>query len=149
MGQGDWPAARSAFEGALKEGESAEGLEGLGTAASWLCDPDTAFPARERAHGLFCERSDARSAARVAVSLAVDFANVRGDMAMASGWLQRAAGLLEGVETSPEHCWTRFYQGLLALMEGDLPRAREHIEVLKIDARLLGAIDQIRVHLAA
>jgi LuxR family transcriptional regulator, maltose regulon positive regulatory protein len=43
--QGDWVAARAAFEAALHEAETAEALEGLGLAAWWLEEATTASAA--------------------------------------------------------------------------------------------------------
>src|SRR6478609_1690994 len=95
--QGDWAAARADFERALSEEETPEGLEGLGLCAWWLDDAGVAFEARERAYLLYTERGDRRGAARVATALAWDYEAFRGESAVASGWVQRARRLLDGL----------------------------------------------------
>ena len=53
LARGAWSDARDAFESALRARESAEALEGLGTAAWWLDLADEVFDARERAYRLY------------------------------------------------------------------------------------------------
>ena len=93
LAQGFWPEARALFQEALGHSESPEALEGLSTSTWWLDDTIVTFEIRERAFRLYRERDDRRSAARVATSLALDYADLRGEMAIASGWLQRARRL--------------------------------------------------------
>lgn len=113
LGRGDWGEARACFEGALTVKETAEALEGLGWAGAGLDDERLAFDARERAYRVYREVGDPRSAARVAAWLAADSLEVRGEPAIANGWLQRAHSLLDELEPGPDHGW-------LALMEADI-----------------------------
>jgi len=116
--RGDWPAARVAFEAALRSAEEPAALEGLGLAAWWLDLADVVFDVRERAYRMYRERDDGVSAARMAVWLAWDTAAFRGEQAIANGWLQRAHRLLENRPDTIEHAW-------LALRSGMAPASSE------------------------
>src|SRR6201993_1775808 len=105
LSRGAWAEARECFEAALADGESPEALEGLGTAAEWLVDAEGLFTARERAYRLYRERGSAREAARVAIQLGWDYRIFRGEPAVATGWLERARDLLDGVDSASEHGW--------------------------------------------
>jgi LuxR family transcriptional regulator, maltose regulon positive regulatory protein len=96
LGRGAWEEARAAFERALAVRESAEALEGLGTAAWWLDLADVVFASRERAYTLYLDRGARVEAARIAVWIAWDTWAFRGEHAVATGWLQRAHRHLEG-----------------------------------------------------
>jgi hypothetical protein len=88
--RGAWEEARTAFEAALGREETPEALEGLGASAWWLDDAETTFEARERAYRLFAERGDRQGAARLAIAIAEDCLDFRGETAVASGWRERA-----------------------------------------------------------
>src|SRR5947207_2960683 len=106
LARGAWADAKRSFEIALGDGqEEPEVLEGLALAGWWLDLADLVFTARERAYRLYRERGDAVSAARVAVWLGWDYAAFRGELAVASGWMQRAHQLLDGLPHCPEHAW--------------------------------------------
>ncbi|MBT2499470.1 hypothetical protein J7E25_10190 [Agromyces sp. ISL-38] len=137
-----WKVARAAFEEALLDDETPEALEGLGTAASWLDDADTAISARERAYRLYRGRDDAEAAARVAVSLADDLVTFRGEHAVASGWLQRARRRLEDRPDSPVLVWADAVEASMAMMyERDLPRALTLAEHAVAHGRRIGDVD--------
>ncbi len=121
---GDWAGARAAFANE----ETAEALEGLSWAAWWLDDADAVFDARERAYRLYRDRGESAGAARMATWLAADQLDFRGAVAVATGWLRRAARLLEPLEPLPEHGWLAFHEGFIARIEGDTARARELAE---------------------
>jgi len=120
---GAWAEAREHFEAALREHETPEAWEGLGTAAQWLADGQTVFRARERAYRLYRERRSPRDAARVAIQLAWDYRMFRGEEAIETGWLQRAHDLLSGEEPSSEHGWLGLREALLLLADGQLAAA--------------------------
>jgi DNA-binding NarL/FixJ family response regulator len=127
LARGAWEEARDAFERTLGVHESPEALEGLGVAAWWLDLADVVFDVRERAYRLFLEKDDRAGAARVAVWLAWDCWAFRGEHAVASGWLQRARRLLDGLDECPERAWLECREGALALFEdGDPDRAHRH-----------------------
>src|SRR5688500_7309256 len=105
LARGDCATAREGFAAGLERGDSASDWEGLRWAAWWLDDEELTFTARERAYRAFRADGDRRSAARLAVWLASDAMDFRGDDAVAGGWLQRARQLLAGEAPSCEHGW--------------------------------------------
>ncbi len=126
----DWSGARKAFETALDLSISIDALDGLAIAASWLHDGTTALESRERALRLYLELGDSVSAARMAIWLAMDLVEFRGEGAVAEGWLRRARSLLAGHEVSPEMAHLTGIEGHFALMlrndtETAIARARE------------------------
>jgi DNA-binding NarL/FixJ family response regulator len=123
--QARWAEAAAAFRAALAVEETAAAHEGLSWAAWWLDDGDTVFAARERAFTLYRDAGNTEGAARMALWLAVDELDFRSSWAVASGWLQRAERLLEGVEPGAEHGWLAFHAGFLAHASGETERAAE------------------------
>ena len=120
----DWSAARDLLLETTAGSDHAEALEGLGWAFHYLDDEEHMFDARERAYRVYLERGDHRSAARVAMWLAFDYAEFRGDRAVASGLFQRARELLAGVEVSAEHAWLAIIEAHEVLLgEKDPTRA--------------------------
>jgi DNA-binding NarL/FixJ family response regulator len=112
---GDWERARSSFEQSLAEGETPEALEGMGWVGHMLNEDRLTFDARERAYRLYLERGDKSSAGRIAAWLAADFLLFRGEPAVASGWLQRAHSLIDGLEPGVDHGWVAIHEGHIAL----------------------------------
>jgi LuxR family transcriptional regulator, maltose regulon positive regulatory protein len=126
LSQGEWQVARHAFECALSSSPLPEALEGLASAAWWLQDATCVFEARERAYRAYRKRGDARAAARVAIALAGDSLNFRGEPAVAQGWQQRARELLTDGELVAEQGWLELAEGDFALsVQGD-PRTAAH-----------------------
>lgn len=124
LDRGAWEEARASFEAALREGETPEGLEGLGWALFWLDRTEEGLGLRERAFRLHRERGNAREASRVACGLALDSLDFHGPV-QATAWLERARRLLEGLEPGPEHGWVSLWEGHFALLfGGDPDRAR-------------------------
>ncbi|MGE5144575.1 MAG: hypothetical protein ACM3OA_14180 [Acidobacteriota bacterium] len=109
--RGAWEEARTAFTASLATGESPQALEQLGLASWWLDDAERTFGSRERAYALYREQGDAKGAARVALWLVWDNLAIRGDTAVASGWLERARRLLQGHEASAEFGWLLLREG--------------------------------------
>jgi ATP/maltotriose-dependent transcriptional regulator MalT len=103
--RGAWAEARACFEAALQIEETPEALEGLGISAWGLNDAAAMFDAREQAYHLYRQRGDSRGAGRLAANLAMDHFYVRGEDAIANGWLQRARRLLAEMEPCPELGW--------------------------------------------
>jgi LuxR family transcriptional regulator, maltose regulon positive regulatory protein len=134
LARGAWAEARAIFERELEAGETVAALEGLSWAAWWVDDVVTCLGALERAYRLSRREGDPRRAAMLAVWLANDHLFFRGEGAIANGWFQRAARLLEGLEPCPEHGWLDALRGYKAMGEGDLAGAR----VLAVRARELG-----------
>jgi DNA-binding NarL/FixJ family response regulator len=116
----DWAAACEHFRAVVAEyPDAAEAWEGLATASYWIPDEDTIFEARERAYHLYRERGDKPSAARMAGWLAVDTCEMRGQGAIANGWMQRAQRLLEGQGETPDSAWVAVLQSRLLVVTGE------------------------------
>ena len=142
LARGAWQEVRLAFEAALATSEQPEALEGLGLAGWWLDDADLVFTSRERAYTLYLELGERQSASRVAVWLAWDCWAFRGETAVASGWLQRARRLLEGLPESAELAWLEARESQLALAEdGDPDGAHRHASEAVRVARVAKSID--------
>jgi len=119
-----WDEARAIFERELEAHETVEALEGLSWAAWWVEDVPTVLDARERAYRLSRRQGGMRRAAMLAIWLANDHLVLRGELAIANGWFQRSAHILEGLEPCPEHGWLDALLGFKAMVEGDPPTAR-------------------------
>jgi DNA-binding NarL/FixJ family response regulator len=106
LARADWLVARERFEAAVDEGdESPELLDALGRALWWLREPEAAVVQRERAYAGFRRAGDLRRAARIALWLSREHAQVwRNDVA-ANGWLARAERLLHDVAVGAETGW--------------------------------------------
>ena len=116
--------ARASFEEALAGEETVEALEGLAAAAGWLDDAETSIDARERAYRLYRGRGDDESAARVACTIALDVLSLRGDSAVASGWVRRARTLMTE-PGSPSMVTVLALESMMARgYDKDMPRAR-------------------------
>ena len=97
---------------------------------------------RERAFRLYRERGDQLSAGRMATIIALDYADYRGDLAVADGWLQRSERLLADFPQAVEVGWQRLYQGFIELMhKNDVPVARRYLEGAAEVARVVKNID--------
>jgi LuxR family maltose regulon positive regulatory protein len=142
LARGEWEEARAAFEAVLAHMETPEALEGLGTAAWWLDDAPTTFDARERAYRLYCERGDRQGAARVAIVIAEDCLDFRGEPAVANGWRERARRQLETLSDVPERGWLALWEGHFALLaENDSATARLRAAEAAEIARSLALLD--------
>jgi ATP/maltotriose-dependent transcriptional regulator MalT len=108
-----WEEARAFFEEATAGGGAAAAWDGLAQATWWQGDEEATFAARERAFRLYREAGDVRRAAWVAMWIASDYFDFRGDDAVAAAWLRRGRELLEGEEPGSE-------LGFIALLECDL-----------------------------
>jgi DNA-binding NarL/FixJ family response regulator len=114
LDRGDWQAASHAFEDSLEQGHSAEALDGLGQARWWLNDLDRAIELRADAYARYVETGHAAPAIRIAAWLAREHFTVRGDLAVAGGWISRALTLAEKVGECAEVGWLALIQSALA-----------------------------------
>jgi DNA-binding CsgD family transcriptional regulator len=122
--RGDWRRARVHYQAALAERPTADVLEALGWVGWWLADEALTFGSREQAYRLHREAGRAADAARVALWLAADFREFRGDPATGRGWLERSRRLLEDEPASAEHGWLELTEADFALnVEHDPERA--------------------------
>ena len=142
LARGGWEAAREAFTAAIAKAPSAEAYEGLGKACWWQDDPAPVFEAREQAFRLHREAGDTRGAGRLATLIGFDYADYRGDLAVCSGWLQRAETLLRDEPFCEEQAWLYLYHGFIVLMfEDDTQRSNERIDQVEMLLPALNSID--------
>jgi LuxR family transcriptional regulator, maltose regulon positive regulatory protein len=134
LARGEWGEARAIFEQELEERETVDALEGLSWAAWWVEDVATCLEARERAYRLSRREGDLHRAAMLALWIADDYLILRGERAIANGWFQRAARILEGLEPCPEQGWLDALLGYVATVDGDPATAK----ALATRARELG-----------
>lgn len=138
---GAFEGARTCFEAAIAEEETAHALEGLSWAAWWLDDASVMFDSRERSYRLYRQAGDRLGAARMAMWLGTDHADFRGELAVAAGWLARARRLLEGLEPGPEHGWLWVHEAEKLLNAHDTAGARALGAAVTDLGRRLGLMD--------
>lgn len=92
---GNWRAARDSFQDALAREEIPEALFGLGTALWWLGDMHGAIEHLEQAYPMFRRRPDPVLSAACALRLGFHYKEHLANSAAATGWLARAARLIE------------------------------------------------------
>jgi DNA-binding NarL/FixJ family response regulator len=101
----DFALARSCFERVLACDERAEALDGLSQVAHLEGEYDEAIALKERAFGAYRAAGKPARAADVARWLAFLHGTFHGNFAVASGWMGRAASLLEDVDECAAHGW--------------------------------------------
>jgi LuxR family maltose regulon positive regulatory protein len=141
LARGKWADARALFAEALEEVETPEAYEGLGIAARYELDGEAATKAHERGYRLARTRGDGAAAARLAIQLGYDAYAFRGP-AEASGWVERAAMLVDGKPPSAAAAFVPMMRAHLALLvdhDPDLARA-ESAQAIAL-ARDVGAVD--------
>ncbi|HEY7159846.1 MAG TPA: LuxR C-terminal-related transcriptional regulator [Acidobacteriota bacterium] len=109
MGSGRWKEARHLLEHQLQQNPTAEVFEELAKACWWLNDFTALFDYRLRAYEAFIRSDDKRGAARNAGWLGIDYLEIKGEFAIANGWFQRAANLLQDADD----CWELAFITLL------------------------------------
>jgi DNA-binding CsgD family transcriptional regulator len=134
----DFERARSCFERALAEQETAEALDGLSQATHFLRRYDEATRLKERAFVAYREAGEPTRAADAARWLAFLHGTYRGDYAVASGWMARAESVLEGVEECAAHGW--LVLDLSVFSRDSAERERRAVSALAI-ARRFGDAD--------
>jgi len=97
--------ARRLFQLAVDRDGTAKAYEGLSWAALSQDDGPATIAARKAAYRLYSVADEPVAAARMAMWLAKDHDDFRGEVAIANGWLARARRLLEDQPTAPEHGW--------------------------------------------
>ncbi len=113
--EANWTTARALFAEALDQDETPDALEGLGNAAFFLDEGETAVDARERAYRAYRAADRPLDAARVATALAWDYRVFRGERAVGDGWLARARRLTDGCGPTPERGWVALREASFAL----------------------------------
>jgi ATP/maltotriose-dependent transcriptional regulator MalT len=146
---GAWQDARERFEAALAAEESAVAWEGLGWAAYWLANAELTLHAREQAYRGFLALGDREGAGRVAGWLASDYLEFRGEDAVASGWLERAHRMLDGLPDAADRGWLALHEAAYAMnVRGDLDSAAALAKQATTLGRRLGVADLEAIGLA-
>ena len=122
-----WDEARSRFAEAARAGNPPEAWEGLSRAAWWLGDENSTLAARERAYRAYRETGDACGAARMAMWLASDHLDFRGDDALASAWLKRGRAVLRDRGPCPELGYITLLDADIALLAKSDPATAERL----------------------
>lgn len=116
----EWSKARAILESAPNLEHAAELQDALAVALYWLRAPEVLGP-RERAYTLYRETGDKRTAARTAILYGYDRFLLRGERAVASGWIARARTLLEPFPPGVELGWAALTEAILAFnVDNDL-----------------------------
>ncbi len=141
LARGAWSEARARFTEVLGESESPDAYEGVGVAARYELDAECAIAAHERGYRLARSARDNTAAARLAIQLAYDAYAFRGK-AEASGWIERAALLVDGEPPSvAAACVPMLHAHLALLSDHDPESARTESERAIALAREVGAVD--------
>jgi len=122
-----WDEARARFEEAVDAGDGPEAWEGLGRAAWWQGDQEETLAARERAYRAYREAGEVCGAARMAMWLASDHLDFRGDDAVASAWLRRGRALLRDQEPCAELGYIMLLDADIALLAKSDPPTAERL----------------------
>jgi ATP/maltotriose-dependent transcriptional regulator MalT len=141
LARADWVEARTRFEQAIAASECPEAWEGLSRAAWWQGDEAVTFAARERAHRDYRQAGDTLGAARMAMWLAADHLDFRGDDAVSSAWLGRARSLLGKLAPCAEAGYVTLLDADIALLHHGDPARAERLagEALEL-ARSIGDV---------
>jgi DNA-binding CsgD family transcriptional regulator len=105
LAKADWEGARSCFEQARELNESAEALDGLSRALHFQGEYTRAIELTERAFAAYRQLDKPVEAADRARWLAFLHGAINSNMAVAGGWMARAASLLEGADECAGHGW--------------------------------------------
>lgn len=119
VGASQWEQAFDALSALdATDALAADDLEALGEAAWWLGRLPESTAARERAVAAHIADGHPRQAALVALRLFYMF-SVRGEDAIATGWLRRASRLLQDQSEGVEHGQLLLAQARVARARGD------------------------------
>ncbi|HEV2034568.1 MAG TPA: LuxR C-terminal-related transcriptional regulator [Candidatus Dormibacteraeota bacterium] len=110
----NWDAARTSFEAALEQEETAEALDGLAWSNFWQGDYTSAIELRERAFMEFERQGRSLQAVMIACSLCFLHFAVHGNLSAALGWYARAENLVAAAGDCAERGWVMLIRsGLL------------------------------------
>jgi DNA-binding NarL/FixJ family response regulator len=142
LSEGRWKAARIFLEKALEAGNAPEVYEELARAYWWLNDIPSVFEYRTKAYELFLERNDRIGAARNAAWLGDDYLSIKGEFAIANGWVQRAENLVTDIGDSWELALAKMLKARLAFMsEKSNENAFRLIEESLSISKRVGSVD--------
>ena len=112
LSKAQWAEAQICFErAATEEPDAPEVLDGLSDARWWLGAWHESREIKERAFARYKAIGARRQAASAAIWLANEYLIATGNRAAWNGWLERAAGLLEGEGPCVEQGWLLFARG--------------------------------------
>jgi DNA-binding CsgD family transcriptional regulator len=112
LSKAQWAEALLCFErAAAVEPDAPEVLDGLSDARWWLGAWHESREIKERAFARYRAVGARRPAASAAIWLANEYLLATGNRAAWNGWLERAAGLLEGEGPCVEQGWLLFARG--------------------------------------
>ena len=120
--EGDWVAARAAFEATLAQSDDPDAHLGLGRALWWLQDIDGALFQVEQAYAGFRSRGERPAAAAAAIWLSREYAAAQGNEPASSGWAARAEGLLRDGDRCVEQGWLALCRAERAAAPEDIAR---------------------------
>ncbi len=137
----NWPEAVSAFAGAAAAVPlSGEDLEAMADAAYWASDLPEAVDASHRAYTAYLDADRPGEAASAAL-LAARLHFVHGEMAVATGWADRARRLLEDAAECPAHAMLAWSDGQLMMFFKGHEQALERAQEVEAIASRLGDRD--------
>jgi class 3 adenylate cyclase/tetratricopeptide (TPR) repeat protein len=144
-----WREAYDAYSSVPIGDLTPDDLERFADAAWWTGKLDEAIRLREQAYSGFAGAEDARSAARLALTLSQDHAS-REAFAVSQGWFAKAERLLADLPESSEHAFLTLIRGVNALFSGgDLREAVAELERAYELARRFGDRDAQALALSA
>jgi DNA-binding NarL/FixJ family response regulator len=127
----DWLRARDTFNATREQHDcTADDLLALADASWWLGQMDEALSASEEAHRRFLDDGNFYLAALAALRIGHDL-TLQGEAVIGSGWISRAARLLEDQPESVEHGVLRYLDAESGLRAGDCETALEKARVLR------------------
>ncbi|MDF2051394.1 helix-turn-helix transcriptional regulator [Arthrobacter sp. Cr_A7] len=116
----DWPAAANNLAAAARQAPlSTRDLEALASSAWWLGNVPGALAGAEELYRRLNDAGDRPGAAMTAINLSLRW-GTRGDLALASGWLNRARRNLDGLEGIPAYGYLLYVEASMSLdFDGD------------------------------
>jgi DNA-binding NarL/FixJ family response regulator len=121
----DWAAAHRGFGAARRRARlDTADLDALASAAWWLGDTSGALAAAEELYRRLDGDGDGTGAAMTALSLSLRW-GLRGDLRVASAWLNRARRMLRGLPEGPANGYLLYLEASMSMdLEGDPAPAR-------------------------
>ncbi|MET0741226.1 MAG: LuxR C-terminal-related transcriptional regulator [Candidatus Nanopelagicales bacterium] len=111
LADGEWGKARTAFDAALAQQESAEALAGLGAALWWLGEARQSLSCQERGYAEFARAGAVAEATRSAMAIAIIYQSDFGNAAAARGWIARAERLSGQTDDALLQAWVWLTRG--------------------------------------
>jgi len=142
MANGQWKKAHDLLQQELQQNSSAEVFEEIARTCWWLNDFTALFDYRLKAYEAFDQESNKKGAARNATWLGLDYLEIKGEFAIANGWFQRAANLLQDVDDCWELAFITLLKGRISFMQQpDNNAALQLIDESISISRRAGSID--------